>query len=56
MRKVVLILSAVIVVAVALYATGSASRKASARPLAGIDIRELTIKSHLEAGPNYSTM
>lgn len=57
MRKLVLVLSIAVISAVTLYAKGSANPPlAQARPLVGIDIRELTIRSRLAVGPNYSTL
>ena len=57
MRKFVLVFSVLVVAATAMYATGSATPPAAnARALVGMDIREMTIKAHLEVGPSYDAM
>lgn len=54
MRKFILAFSALVAGAAAMYGTGSATPPAAnARALIGADIREMTIKAHLEVGPNY---
>lgn len=57
MRKYGLVTLVLLATAGAIYTSGSSSvPPAQARPLAAINIREMTIKSRLEIAPNYDSL